>query len=397
MVQASAGSERLPEPEMIGPILTRAGRLGVLAAALVAVALLPAAASAAVNLNRELRALTAMPAGPPGAIAVVQRGGRRTLYRAGVRQVGARALPSGTDGMRLASTSKAYSAAVAFALVDRGTLSLSDTIGKWLPELPKAWAPVTLAQLLQHTGGVPDFTQADAFRTYVVKHLHATPSPLKVVSFAPDKLDFTPGSRYQYSNTDNFVIALMAQAATRRSYNQLLSSLIYRPLGLRNTSLPRGPTLARPYIHGYSFDAGGLPEDDSTLVSAAYAWASGGIVATPFDANSFIRADVGAKLFSRATQAKQLVFIKGGSEPTGPGTNSVGLGIFRYQTRCGTVYGHTGNISGYTQFFGSSFDGRRSVTVSISTQVNNLSKGAEGRVLQSLRRIEADAVCQALS
>jgi D-alanyl-D-alanine carboxypeptidase len=218
-----------------------------------------------------------------------------------------------------------------------------------------------------------------------------------LVGFVAPKLNFTPGSRYVYSNTDNFLVALMAQAATGRSYSQLLSSLVFRPLGVRHTLLPRGPRLPKPYIHGYSYNAQGVREDDSTLLSAALSWASGGLVATPFDLNSFIRGDVGARLFSRATQRQQFHFIDGGSEPTGPGANSAGLGIFRYATRCGTVYGHTGNIPGYTQFMAASFDGRRSVTASISTQVTNHSPGAAGRVFRRLRAIETDAVCAALS
>jgi D-alanyl-D-alanine carboxypeptidase len=41
--------------------------------------------------------------------------------------------------------------------------------------------------------------------------------------------------------------------------------------------------------------------------------------------------------------------MPGASEPAGPGTNGAGLGIFRYRTRCGPMYGHTGNFPGYTQ------------------------------------------------
>jgi D-alanyl-D-alanine carboxypeptidase len=135
----------------------------------------------------------------------------------------------------------------------------------------------------------------------------------------------------------------------------------------------------------------------TTIVSAAYAWASGGIVSTPSDMTAFIRGDLGAKLFSRATQAQQLRFIPGNSEPIGPGTNSAGLGIFRYRTRCGTVYGHTGNTFGYTQFMAATLDGKRSVTVSISAQITNKSKGPALTAFRRLRQIETDAVCLALS
>ena len=65
------------------------------------------------------------------------------------------------DRMRIASTAKAFSGAVALSLVSKGTLSLNDTIGEFLSDLPKpppdAWAQVTLRQLLNHTSGLPDY------------------------------------------------------------------------------------------------------------------------------------------------------------------------------------------------------------------------------------------------
>ncbi len=359
-----------------------------------------AAAPPRVHLERELRGLVGLPGGPPGAIAVVQRGGKRTVFSAGVRDLSSRAAVSPLDFMRLASTAKAFSGAVALSLVDQHRLSLNDTIAKWLPQLPAAWGKVTLAQALQHTSGLPDFTMNQSFVDYLLGHLHATPSPLFLLRFiAHEKLEFEPpGARYHYSNTDNFVVALMAEAATHRSYDQLLASQVYKPLGLTHTSLPRGPMMPVPYLHGYELNRSAPPDDVSTIASAAYAWASGGLVSTPTDLNSFIRAYAGAHLFSRAVQQRQLQFVAGSSEPIGPGRNAAGLAIFRYRTRCGTMYGHTGNTSGYTQFMAATLDGKRSVTVSISAQITNKSKRPEQQIaFRHLRQVEEDAVCLALS
>src|SRR3712207_9400200 len=68
------------------------------------------------------------------------------------------------DHMRIASTSKAFSGAVALSLVSEDKLSLQDTIGERLPELPKAWWEVTLRQLLNHTSGIPDFSLDQDFQ-----------------------------------------------------------------------------------------------------------------------------------------------------------------------------------------------------------------------------------------
>ncbi len=349
------------------------------------------------SIQREMRTLTRMRGAPPGVIAVVQRPGRRSVITAGVGDVKTGARIRATDHMRLASTAKAFSGAVALSLVREGKLRLTDTIGRLLPKLPRAWRKVTLAQALRHTSGLPELINGPGFLDYARAHPRGTPSPAFILSFLSKKpLVFRPGSRYEYSNTDNFVAAMMAESVTHRSYNQLLSSLVYRPLRLKQTSLPRGPAMPRPFMHGYvTFPP--PTEDVSTELSAAYGWASGGLVSTPSDLTKFIRGYAGARLFGRAVQAQQMRFVAGNSEPIGPGVNSAGLGIFRYQTRCGTVYGHTGNIAGYTQFMAATRDGRRSVTVSATAQITNRSPEPQRAAFAQLRRIYGDAVCLALS
>jgi D-alanyl-D-alanine carboxypeptidase len=324
------------------------------------------------KLGSALQQLVAMPGGPVGAVAVVQRGGIRRLFRAGVadrrtgRQIGL------DDSMRIASVTKAFSGAAALALVAKGRLSLDDTIGGRLHGFSRAWAKVETSP-------------------------HSRPSMRRLVSFVARRpLVFRPGSRFEYSNTDNLMIAFMVQAATRRPYPQSLTKLVMRPLALHDTSLPAGFRLPTPFLHGYVFPAS-RGEDVSTAASAAWISASGGVVSTPADLNRFIRGYVGARLFGRSVQRQQLRFVPGASEPIGPGQNSSGLGIFRYRTRCGTVYGHTGNFLGYTQFAASTPDGRRSVTVTADEQLNQDLTGQPLRVFQRLRAAELDAVCAALA
>ena len=149
---------------------------------------------------------------------IVQRGRRLVLYRAGAANLATRAPIRPFDSMRLASVSKAFSGAVALSLVAGGRLALRDTVGQWLRGLPPAWSKVTLRELLQHTSGIPDFSATDAFRKALLKSLRKAPPPRVLLSFARKRLNFTPGSRYEYSNSDNVIVALMTEAATRESY-----------------------------------------------------------------------------------------------------------------------------------------------------------------------------------
>jgi D-alanyl-D-alanine carboxypeptidase len=347
-------------------------------------------------LDRALKELVAMEGGPPGVIAVVQRGQHREVHTFGVANVRTGRPTRIHDRMRVASAAKAFSGAVALSLVSEGKLSLHDTIGERLPELPKDWSKVTLRQLLNHTSGIPDFSLDPDFQEALLASLTKAPPPEELLSFVRDEdLLFDPGSEYHYSNSDNIVVGLMVEAATGKSYEDQLRERVYKPLGLRKTSLPRGPNLRKPFIHGYDLSEH-PPEDVSELVAAGWSWASGGIVSTPADLNAFIRGYVGGKLFDQRTRAKQRRVIEGGSsEPSGPGKNSAGLAIFRYETRCGTVWGHTGNTPGYTQFMAASPNGSRSVTVSINSQL--APPVGDPDAFKALRRAEGLAVCAALA
>src|SRR5262249_41450209 len=159
-------------------------------------------------------------------------------------------------------------------------LSLDDTIGKWLPQLPAQWAPVTLAQLLGHTSGISDYTESKAFVDAFLASLLVAPPPVYLLSYAAADLRFTPGSRYEYSNSDNIIVGRMVEAATGRTYESTLKRDVFGPLKLRRTSLPASAKMPRPFIHGYDIDPALPPDDVSEIAAPGWAWASGGMVST---------------------------------------------------------------------------------------------------------------------
>ena len=336
-----------------------------------------------------------MDGGPPGVAAVIDRGGGARLHRAGVGSVPTDRPFRKRDHMRIASVAKAFNGAVALALVDRGMLSLDDTIGEVLPRLPAAWSEVTLRQALNHTAGLPDYIKDPAFVETFTQDLRQYFSPEELVGYvAHEPLLFPPGSRYEYSDTDNVVVGLMAQAATGRSYERLLRALVYKPLGLKRTTLPDGFLMPTPFIHGYALEPGRPPQDVSQAFSMSGAWASGGIVSTPADVNRFIRGYGGGDLFGGAVRREQLEFVRGGeSQPPGPGANSAGLGIFRYEAGCGRVFGASGNLPGYVQFTATTRNGRRSATVAANTQL--APNFGPPEAFDRLRHVYELAVCSA--
>ena len=367
------------------------------AAALVAPAAAGASAAtdrADAKLDRALDRLVAMDEGPPGVSAFVQRGRREQLHTSGVADLeSGRRIKSGYH-VRLASTAKAFSGAVALSLVDDGVLSIDSTIGELLPGQPAAWSEITVGQLLNHTSGIPDFSDTQAFIDRVRANPRGSFEHTELPGFVADlPLHFTPGTEFRYSNTDNILIGLIVEAATGKSYEENLRDQVYDPLGLTRTSLPSDWRMPRPALHGYDTEED-PPEDLTTVLSMSGVWASGGLVSTTPELSDFARGYVGRALFSRAIQNRQLALVEGHSEPPGPGENMAGMAIFRYETRCGTVYGHTGNTLGYTAFLAATKNGRRSVSLVAGTQATPTIKP---RVFRRLRAAEEDAVCAALA
>ena len=350
----------------------------------------PAVRTRDAAVQRLVDRLVGTPGGPVGAIVTLYRQGRTTVFRAGRADASRPGAPRLGDHMRIASISKAFTGAVALHLVEEDRLGLDDTIGQRLPGvMPQAWSMVTVREMLNHTSGLPDYTQSDGFRMQAMTNPRGYVSPMQIIGWVrKTDLRFTPGSRYEYSNTDNIVVGLIAQRVAGRSFGQLLSTIVFRPAGLRRTTFPaRRISLPTPFMHGYDVEPGKPPQDLTTFLSPSGAWASGAIVSTPADLGAFIRADLGGRFFGTAQRREQLRFVAGSSSPPGPGRNSAGLAMFRYQTRCGTVYGHTGNFPGYVQWAAATADGRRSVTTSLNIAAPT------GALLRQLRSLQAAAVC----
>lgn len=368
--------------------------MAVLAAGLaLSVAGASPAAAAPPKLRGMLTRIVSSNVGPPGISVLIHRGRRTDFFYAGVADISNGRRPKRDEHVRIASVAKGFNAYLAVLLAEEGSLSLGDTLGSSIPGVLPNAEGVTLRQLLQHTSGLPEYIQDPEFG----KQLGADPAayfaPLQLTEFVrDDPLEFAPGSRYHYSDTDNIAAGLMEEQATGRSYPSLLRSEIFRPLGMNGSSLPRTVAMPRPFMHGYDVEPETRPEDVSELINPAGAWASGGIVSTPADLARFVPAYVPAIL--RASRRLTGAFRPGASSPPGPGRNLAGLGIFRYETRCGDVYGHTGSFPGYRLFVAGDATGRRSVVFVVNSQIVP-GQGSQ-RIANAIRSAQAQAVCRAL-
>jgi len=374
------------------------GRRIFLAVVAVALAsLLPASSAAAKfrtdpdsRLQRQVEAIVDSKGGPPGIAMLVSRGAHKEFFGAGT--AGGELLPRPDLRFRIASVSKGFNAYVAAKLLNRG-LTFDTTLGSSIPGTLPAAEAVSLRELLHHTSGLADYIKAPAFVEQLTADLTRYFSPTELTGFVREApLEFTPGTKYHYSDTDNIAAALIEEKATGMSYQQLLSKLVFKPLGMHSSSLPVTEKMLRPFLHGYEVEPGKKPEDVSELLNPAGAWASGGIVSTPLDLSYFVRSYVPTML--QATADLKGRFRPGSSSPPGPGKNFAGLGIFRYRTGCGTVFGHTGSFPGYRVFIAAGADGKRSVVFVASAQI--VPGEGSPKVARAITQLQAQAVCRAL-
>jgi D-alanyl-D-alanine carboxypeptidase len=333
--------------------------------------------------------------GPPGIAALIVRDGRRQFFSRGQGDVKRGVAPKLNRAFRIASVSKAYSGAVALSLVAKGKLRLDDTIGRLVPNLLPRARTVTVGQMLRHTAGLPDYIRDAQFLQKLIAKPSRYMTPRRLLSFVrSDPLEFPPGTKYGYSDSDNIVIGLIAEKVTGVPYEKLLRREIGRKVKIAPTLMPRTLFMPTPFLHGYEVSPGNPPEDVSKFINPALAWASGGIVTNLPALSRFMRAYVGGRLFGAGQRRALFRWIPGSSSPPGPGVNSASLGLFRYQTRCGTVFGHTGSFPGYRIFVASSFDGRRSAAYVANAQI--VPGQGSARVSALIRKSQVAAVCHAL-
>ncbi|HEY0969682.1 MAG TPA: serine hydrolase domain-containing protein [Gemmatimonadales bacterium] len=190
-------------------------------------------------------------------------------------------LPAGPDvAYRLASITKQFTAALVLQLADEGRLSLGDSVGKWLPQVPPAWRGVTVAQLLNHTSGIPSYT---ALGPAWMQRWGEDMEPDTIIALTFGKpMDFEPGAKFRYDNTGYVILGRIVELAMGKSYEEAVQERLAGPLGLEGLSYcpsrPTAATDARPYERA----PGGLFMP-APYLSMTQPYAAGALCATAHD------------------------------------------------------------------------------------------------------------------
>lgn len=189
-----------------------------------------------------------------GTVLVAQ-GGRILLEKGyGLADVANRVPATAATRYEIASISKMFTAAAVLRLQEAGKLTTGDTICRYVERCPDAWSTITIAQLLHHTSGIPDYESAlDPETPAYLDYMLQSNSAQRILEQARTRpLDFPPGSKFSYSNTGYNLLAAIIERVAQRPFREFVGERVLAPAGLSGMAfVSRGaiiPRLASPYI-----------------------------------------------------------------------------------------------------------------------------------------------------
>jgi CubicO group peptidase (beta-lactamase class C family) len=264
----------------------------------------------------------AYPPGEPGAAVFVSRAGAVILEKGYGLADTERKVPVTPEAVfRLASVTKAFTAAAVIQLVERGRIALDDPVTRILPAYPVSGRTITVRHLLSHTSGLADYldrpnSMAWANNEYRVQDL--------IDAFKDRPASFAPGERNVYSNSNYVLLGAIIEKVSDLTFGRFVATSIFGPLGMKSTScggsLNNVPLLATAYEPARA--AGDQLDWSRLLVARPYTlssvYAAGGCVSSVQDLARFHDALLNGTLMTQPTLDRSFrpVALTGGGAAT---------------------------------------------------------------------------------
>jgi CubicO group peptidase (beta-lactamase class C family) len=234
---------------------------------------------------------------------------------------------------RIGSLSKPFTATLILQLQEQGKLNSKDPIQKYIPGYPKGDS-ITIEHLLNHTSGIRSIT---SMKEYYEKWIaQASTLDNTINYFKNEPLNFSPGSRFEYSNSNYILLSRIAEKASGLPFSKLLQKSIVQKLKMQQSGLDENNRRSKAKAIGYAT----TPTDsfavarfnDMSVLSGA-----GAMYSSARDLYAWDRAWYGNKLLSDASKKLMLTPVK----------NNYGLGWEIEQAKGRTLISHSGSIDGY--------------------------------------------------
>ena len=273
-----------------------------------------------------------------GAAVLVKKEGRILLQKPyGLASVELGVPMPETGAFEIGSVTKQFTAAAIVKLASAGKLSLDDDFTQYVP-MHTGGRKVTIAQLLNHTSGIPSYTEIPEFWGLSIES-HPRDSLLRLVETKP--FLFEPGERLIYNNTGYFILGLVIEKASGQPYEDYLRATFFEPLGMDHTYYCSQSKVVPGKVYGYNYTPHGL--NQKPYLDHTWPYAAGSLCSTTGDLLTWLEALHGGKVLNEA-EYRQL---------TEPGTLNDGSPL-RYAMGLGNLsdyghrqIGHGGGIHGF--------------------------------------------------
>lgn len=153
--------------------------------------------------------------------------------------------------MRLASVTKQYTAAAILKLVEEGQLALDDTLAKFWPD--SRYTDVTIHQLLNHSSGIPSYTNIPGYVTGDPMRRHATTEEL-LETFMELEPDFPAGSAFRYNNSGYVLLGAIIEQLSGQAWDEYIAESLLAPVGIEQTRYFPADSILRHRARGYQVD-----------------------------------------------------------------------------------------------------------------------------------------------
>lgn len=335
----------------------------------------PAEAAVAALLQEKLDSCRTVFNVPGISATMLLPGDRFWNGASGVAHIGTQEPLDTFHVFQAASTTKLFTATIAFQLIEEGLMQLDDTIGAFLPPMANIPGNTRIRYLLNHRSGLADYlgTPGATNNWFFTPDLVWTPQLILQQYSAPPL--FAQGAAFSYSNTNYLLLGLVIEAITGNAFHEELQTRLFQPLGLDLASFPPALPIQGELVPGWSsWTSPGVYDTDVTPVLrdcfSSFGYSAGAIVARPWDLARFARAAMSGTLLTPASLSTMRTCT---NVSFGDGCNGYGHGTMRYTFAGRSYFGHSGDISGFTQM---SIHGMQdSITLTLSINRNNAPRG----------------------
>ncbi len=276
---------------------------------------------------------------PSASIAVVQDGKIVYLQAYGAARLDPQTPATPQMRYSIGSISKQFTAAAILMLAEEGKLSLDDPVSKYIPGLTSG-NEITIRQLLSHTSGYQDYWPQDYVPPLMLQPISADGI---MDRWAKIPLDFPPGTKWQYSNTNYVIAGAIVEKVSGQPLLQLLSQRVFMPLGMKSVADTNANKLPPTDPTGYFRYALG-PLHPAPKEGRGWMFAAGELAMTAEDLAKWDISIINQSVLKPASyrEMETETVLK-----NGVGTR-YGLGVFVTSTNGHRVLEHSGEVSGFT-------------------------------------------------